>query len=167
MKHYDLPPEQWELIRSEFPPPGSTGGRPRRDCRVVLNGALWILHTGSPWRAVPPEYGPWQTVYRYFAQWVKDGTFERVLAKLQGLLEQAGQIQKELWCVDSSLIRASQAAAGGGKRGTQGNRRTSRWAAPEEATGRNSISSATRRASHSPSRLHQAKRANVRSLSRS
>jgi len=143
MQHYDLTPEQWDLIHDEFPPPGPTGGRPRRDARDVLNAVLWILHTGSPWRALPREFVPWQTAYRYFAGWTRDGTFDRVALKLQKLLRDRGLIDSSLWCVDSTSIRASQSAAGAAKRGTRGSRRTTRWDAPGAAGARSSTSSRT------------------------
>ena len=143
MQHYDLTPEQWDLIRDEFPPPGPTGGRPRRDAREVFNAILWILHTGSPWRALPREFVPWQTAHRYFSQWARDGTIDRVAMKLQRLLRDRGLIDTTLWCVDSTSIRASQSAAGGAKKGTRRNRRTTRWGAPGAAGARSSTSSRT------------------------
>lgn len=143
MQRYDLTSEQWGLIHREFPPPGPTGGRPRRDARDVLNAILWILHTGSPWRALPREFVPWQTAYRYFARWARDGTFDRVALKLQGLMRDRKLIDTTLWCVDSTSIRASHSAAGGAKRGTRRNRRTTRWDAPGAVGVRSSTFSPT------------------------
>ncbi|WP_368662727.1 transposase [Kitasatospora sp. NA04385] len=34
-------------------------GRPWRDHRQVVNGVLWRLRTGAPWRDLPERYGPW------------------------------------------------------------------------------------------------------------
>ncbi len=151
MQRYDLTPEQWDLIRDEFPPPGPTGGRPRRDARDVLNAVLWILHTGSPWRALPHEFVPWQTAYRYFAGWARDGTFDRVALKLQKRLRDRGLIDSSLWCVDSTSIRASQSAAGGAKRGARRSRRTTRWGDPGAAGARSSTFSPTAAGSRSGS----------------
>ena len=39
------------------------GGR-WRDHRQVLNGILFRVRTGLPWRDLPERYGPWQTVYK-------------------------------------------------------------------------------------------------------
>jgi len=161
MQRYDLTPEQWDLIRSEFPPPGPTGGRPRRDAREVLNAILWILHTGSPWRALPPEFVPWQTAYRYFAGWARDGTFDRVAMKLQTLLRDRGLIDSTLWCVDSTSIRASHSAAGGAKKGARENRRITRWGVPGVAGARSSTSSRIAGASRWASSSPPAKRANA------
>jgi transposase len=48
-----------------------TGGRPYQDHRRVLNGMLWILHTGAPWRDLPERYRPWRTVYSRFRRWLR------------------------------------------------------------------------------------------------
>ncbi len=40
----------------------------------MVNGVLWRLRTGAPWRDLPERYGPWQTVYERFARWEADGT---------------------------------------------------------------------------------------------
>nr|WP_262506136.1 transposase [Streptomyces sp. CB00271] len=50
-------------------------GRPWRDHRQVVNGVLWRLRTGAPWRDLPERYGPWQTVYERFARGEADGTW--------------------------------------------------------------------------------------------
>src|SRR3712207_9452669 len=61
---------------------------PRPDIRPKiiawsLNGILWILRTGAPWRDLPTEYGPWQTIATRFYRWVKASVWDRVLATLQ------------------------------------------------------------------------------------
>ena len=45
--------------------PGKRGqGRPPEDNRNVINGILWRLRTGAPWRDVPEKYGNWNSIYR-------------------------------------------------------------------------------------------------------
>ncbi|MFI1770014.1 IS5 family transposase [Streptomyces sp. NPDC020800] len=63
-------------------PQSDGAGRPWRDHRQVVNGVLWRLRTGAPWGDLPERYGPWQTVYRRFAQW-EDGTWARLLQEVQ------------------------------------------------------------------------------------
>jgi transposase len=74
------------------------------------------LHSGAPWRDVPERYGPWQTVYDRFNKWRKDGTWAILLTELLDHLDQHGQLGRDLWCVDGSVIRASRAAAGAKKK---------------------------------------------------
>jgi len=133
MKRHELTSEQWELIQPLLPPVASTG-RPPRDRRLMLNGILWVLRTGAPWRDLPERFGPWRTVYGYFQRWRGDGTFDRILETLQIRLDRDGRIDWDLWCIDGSSVRASRAAAGASKKAspdTPTSRKTTRWAARE------------------------------------
>lgn len=58
-----VPDDLWAEIETLLPTPPSRerGGRTRADDRTLLNGMLYILWTGAPWRAMPNEFGPWQT----------------------------------------------------------------------------------------------------------
>jgi putative transposase len=44
---------------------GSTG----RDNRMFVEGVLWIVRTGSPWRDLPEVFGDWNSVFRRFSRW--------------------------------------------------------------------------------------------------
>jgi transposase len=41
--------------------------------RETVEGILWHLRTGSPWRDLPPEFGKWNTVYTRFNSWASEG----------------------------------------------------------------------------------------------
>jgi transposase len=112
-----LTDEEWELIADVFPERAGTG-RPRRDARTVLDGILWVLRTGSPWRDLPAEFGSWQTAWRRFDQWNADGTLAEILHRLQATFVAAGAIDHQLWCLDGTTVRAARRAAGGGKKRT-------------------------------------------------
>ena len=94
-------------------PTGGRPGRPWKGHRIVIDGVLWVLHTGAPWRDLPrATYGPWQTVYERFNRWSKDGTWGRLLEALHVRLDGEGKIDRDLFCLDGSSIRASRDAAG-------------------------------------------------------
>ena len=124
MTRYRLTDEQWNRIADLFPPCKQTG-RPPRDRREIVDGILWILHTGAPWRDLPYEFGPWSTVWDLFDLWNGDGTLEQILSRLR--LDQT--IDPELWCIDGSVVRAARCASGGGKKGIRKNRPITPWAA--------------------------------------
>ena len=128
MLRHRLTDEQWNLIADLFPKPKHTG-RPPSDPRLMVDGTLWILNTGAPWRDVPGEFGHKSTVWDHFDRWNGDGTLVAILDRLRGRV----QINEELWCVDGTIVRAARCAAGGGKKGTPRNRRTTRWAAAAAA----------------------------------
>ena len=125
MLRHRLTDEQWALIADLFPAPRWTG-RPPRDRRTIVDGILWSLRTGSPWRDLPKEFGPWQTVWRLFDQWNEDGTLDSVL----NCLRSASMIDEELWCIDGTIVRAAKCAAGGGKKATRRSRKTTPLVAP-------------------------------------
>jgi len=116
-----LKDDEWDLIGDVFPEPAATG-RPPRDKRQVVNGILWILRTGAPWRDLPEEFGPCKTVWRLFDQWNADGTLDKILRRLQAAFVDIGEIDQELWCIDGTIVRAARCAAGGGKKGIRRNR---------------------------------------------
>ena len=107
--------DEWECIKEVFPEPAVTG-RPPRDRRVIVDGILWILRTGSPWRDLPEEFGPWKTVWRLFDEWNADGTLDEILNRLKAAQFDAGEINGDLWCIDGTIVRAARCASGGGKK---------------------------------------------------
>lgn len=76
---------------------------------------LWHRHTGAPWPDTPERYGPWQTVYDRFNRWRKDGPWAKIVDALLLRVDKAGLIDRDLWLVEASVIRASRAAAGAKK----------------------------------------------------
>lgn len=65
---------QPEVSFAPLPPPQRPRtGRPAKDHRTVLNGILWILRTGAPWRDLPERYGSWNTVWSRFRRWREAG----------------------------------------------------------------------------------------------
>ena len=118
---YDLTDAQWQRIADFFPDRYHHGqaGHPWNDHRPLVNGILWHLHTGAPWPDTPERYGPWQTAYDRFNRWRQDGTWAHILDALLLRMDKAGHIDRDLWCVDASVIRASRAAGGAKKKSGQ------------------------------------------------
>jgi transposase len=123
---HELTNEQWLLIRELFPKPETRRGSPRHP-RRLLDGMFWTLRAGAPWRDLPRErYGSWRTVWRRFDPWRREGRLDLVKQRLLARLNEAGELDWDLWCVDGTSIRAARCASGGGKRGAPRNRRTTR-----------------------------------------
>jgi transposase len=121
-RRHELSQRQWERIASFFPHPTHQEGRgrPWEDHQRIVNGILWRLHTGAPWRDIPERYGPWETMYSRFRRWRQDGTWARILTHLLEDLEQQGRLGHQLWLVDATVVRASRAAAGAEKKSRVG-----------------------------------------------
>jgi len=116
MVRHRMTDDEWACVEGVFPRPARTG-RPPCDRRTVVDGILWILRTGSPWRDLPEEFGRWGTVWDLFDKWNGDGTLDEILRRLQAAQVEAGAIDEELWCVDGTIVRAARCCAGGGKKG--------------------------------------------------
>ncbi len=133
-KRHELTEVEWARLQPLLPP--REAGKQRRDDRQIINGILWKLATGAPWRDLPERYGPWATVYTRFRRWTLSGVWQRVFAAVQRQADAAGQLDWTVHFVDGTVIRAHQHAAGA-KGGT---RRRKRWARARAGSRRRSIS---------------------------
>jgi len=115
--------EEWALIEDLFPKPKPTG-RPPMPARKAFDGICWVLRSGAPWRDLPEELGPWETVYAHFNRWTSDGTLERVLWRLKEYFSAQERFDHDQWCIDGSIVRAHRCAGGGEKKGIPRNRPT-------------------------------------------
>lgn len=163
MARYEVTDEQWELLKGLFP--RQTRGGRWLSHRTMLNGMLWILRSGAPWRDLPERYGKWQSVNHRFNRWRRDGTFDRILKSLQIRLDKQGKIDWDLWLVDGTNVRASRAAAGAPHKKSatrQTSPRTTAWAAAAADGAANSTWLLTATALSSPSPSRRGKRTNRR-----
>ncbi|MEU8483232.1 transposase [Streptomyces sp. NPDC048641] len=65
--------QEWDLLARLVP--SAVTGRPRVDDRRVINGMVYKIRTGMPWRDLPDRNGPWQTVYTRFRRYALSGVF--------------------------------------------------------------------------------------------
>ncbi len=131
-KRYELTEEQWQAVEPLLPKRAAKTGRKPKDPRQMLNGIVWVLRSGAPWRDVPERYGRCKTVYDYYRTWRNNGTFDRILSALQIRLDREGRIDWDLWCIDGSSVRAARAAAGAAKKASPSTRKSPKtmlWAA--------------------------------------
>jgi hypothetical protein len=73
---------EWRLVEPVLPPQQPATGRPRHDHRTVLGGILWVVRAEASWRAMPTEYGRWETAYKRYRLWRATGLWLRILAAL-------------------------------------------------------------------------------------
>ncbi|MFY1661218.1 IS5 family transposase [Micromonospora sp. WMMD1274] len=110
-RRHDLTDAQWQRLAALLPAASVRGRPPKWERRQLIDGIRWRIRIGSPWRDVPAEYGPWQTVYGLFRRWQRDGTWDRILAASQAIGDAQGRIAWTV-SVDSMTSRAHQHAAG-------------------------------------------------------
>ncbi len=108
--------ELWAVIEPLLPTEvkKAKGGRPRIPNRAVLSGILFVLATGIPWQALPPEMGcgSGMTCWRRLQDWHQAGVWERLHVLLLERLSQADQLDWSRASIDAGSVPAP----GGAKR---------------------------------------------------
>lgn len=110
-RRHDLSDAQWAVLAAVLPAASVRGRPPKWSRRQLIDGIRWRIRVGAPWRDVPAEYAPWQTLYWLFRRWQRDGTWQAVLTALQAHADAAGRVRWDV-SVDSTSVRAHQHAAG-------------------------------------------------------
>ena len=105
---------QWERmvpLLCKVPQEPRKRGRPvSNDLRQILNGILWVLRTGAPWKDLPERYPPYQTCHRWFQRWRKEGAFDGLLIVLAGDLKEHGGLDLREAFIDGTFAPAKKGA---------------------------------------------------------
>lgn len=106
--------EDWEHTLLVFRACLPRRGRKAADDRRFLEALHFFTVENVRWRALPKEYGNWNTVWKRFDRLSKAGVFEAFFDTLAAMSPSAHLIQM----FDSTIVRAHISAAGakGGKR---------------------------------------------------
>lgn len=97
---------QWNKIKDILPGKQSDPGRTGADNRRFVEAIMWVGRNGARWRALPAQYGNWNSVHRRFRRWSKKGIWQMMFNTL------AVSADTEWLMIDSTIIRAHQHAAG-------------------------------------------------------
>ena len=134
--------EEWGIVLDLFRACRSRrGAKGRDDCRFLEALHSFAVHNLT-WRALPAEFGPWNSVWKRFWRLSRAGVFEAFFEALAGLSRTAHLVQM----FDSTVVRAHVSAAG-----AKGGRAVRRSAARAAASRPRSISRPTSLACRSPS----------------
>jgi transposase len=74
-----------------------------------VNGILYVLRSGCPWRLLPLDFPAWGTIYHYFRQWQRDGVWDQILIArlLQMRTRQGRNPEPSAAVIDSQSIKTS------------------------------------------------------------
>jgi len=125
--------DQWERIKGFLPGQAGQPGVTAKDNRWFVDAVLWIAKTGAPWRDLPERFGNWNSVWRRFDRWSRQGIWQRVFEELR-------DPDLEWLILDSTVVRAHPHAAGAKKKSMAPEaRRNKRWAAAAAGGGPKSM----------------------------
>ena len=100
--------EDWELVHEVFDACRSRRGDKGRDNRKFLEALHDFTVHNSTWRALPAEFGSWNSIWKRFLRLSRSGAFETFFEALASLSERAHLVQM----FDLTVIRAHVSAAG-------------------------------------------------------
>ena len=111
MRRHEIADDQWERIKDLLPGKVTDPGVTAKDNRLFVNAVLWIGKTGAGWRDLPERFGRWNSVWRRFDRWAKQGRWDPILAALR-------DPDRDVRILDSTAVRAHPCAAGAKKKRT-------------------------------------------------
>ncbi len=74
----DLMDAEWTMLEPLLPPPRPQGRKRKWPMRQIVNAIFYVLRSGCAWEMLPDSFPPTSTVYRWFASFRDDGTWEKV-----------------------------------------------------------------------------------------
>lgn len=122
--------EDWAIAIEVFRAVRSKRGEPGHDDRKFLEALHYFTVHNITWRALPLEFGNWNSVWKRFRRLSQTGTFEACFEALASLSETAHLVQM----FDSTVVQAHVSAAG-----AKGGRTPRRLADRAEVSRRKSI----------------------------
>jgi transposase len=134
--------EDWAIVLEVFRACRSRRGDKGHDDRKFLQAMHYFTHHNITWRALPSEFGPWNSVWKRFWRLSRTGVFEAFFEALAALSQTAHLVQM----FDSTVVRAHVSAAG-----AKGGRTTRRSGARAAASRPRSTLRSISTACHSPS----------------
>ena len=110
----DTTDAQWQVIDPLLPDPAwltGRGGRPEAHCRrQILDAIFYLVDNGIKWRALPVDFPPWSTVYKFFAAWEADGVTEILVDTLRerARLAEGRTATPTAAVIDSQSVKAAE-----------------------------------------------------------
>ncbi len=78
----NLSDREWEYLQPHLPSQSNRGRPPIHSLRSIFDATFYVLRTGCPWRYLPANFPPWQTVFYHFRRLRLKGDWTRLLRAL-------------------------------------------------------------------------------------
>lgn len=113
----DLTDAEWEILEPLIPEVSEDATVPTISRREIVNGILYVLRSGCPWRLMPHDLPAWGTVYYYFRTWRTAGIWDKAMEALRKKMrkKQGRDEEPSAAVIDSQSIKTS--AVGGPEKG--------------------------------------------------
>lgn len=99
--------EQYARIEKYFP---VQRGNVKIDNYTFINAILYLAENGCKWRALPAEYGKWNSIYQRFKRWCENGVIQRIFNAMQQ--EKIIAIKVDVLALDSTSCKLHPDAHG-------------------------------------------------------
>src|SRR5260370_3720827 len=105
---------EWETLQRHLPPLPRRGRPPTHSLRAVFDAIFYVLRTGCPWRYLPVNFPPWQTVFYHFRRLRLKGIWFRLLTALrEAERERVGRNdQPSAAIIDAQIVKTVEESAG-------------------------------------------------------
>lgn len=100
--------DDWSIVLEVFDAAQSRRGEPGHDDRKFLEALHFFTVHNITWRALPAEFGNWNSVWKRFWRLSRSGVFEAFFQ----LLAETSQTAHIVQMFDSTVVRAHVSAAG-------------------------------------------------------
>ena len=105
----DLTDKEWEILEPLIPAASPNATTETISRREIVNGILYVLRSGCPWRLLPNDLPAWGTVDYYFRTWRNEGVWEQILQSLRKRIrrKQGRDEEPSAAVIDSQSIKTS------------------------------------------------------------
>jgi putative transposase len=105
----DLTDAEWKILEPLIPAIAEEAENVIYERREIVNGILYVLRSGCPWRLMPHDLPAWGTVYWYFRIWRREGIWNQALESLRKQMRKAQGRDEEpsAAVIDSQSIKTS------------------------------------------------------------
>ena len=105
----DLTDAEWKILEPLIPAIAEDATNVVHERREIVNGILYVLRSGCPWRLMPHDLPAWGTVYYYLQTWRKAGIWDKALEALRKQERQRQGLDEEpsAAVIDSQSIKTS------------------------------------------------------------
>jgi transposase len=110
----NLSDAEWETLQRHLPPLPKRGRPPTHSLRSIFDAIFYVLRTGCPWRYLPANFPPWQTVFYHFRCLRLKGIWFRLLTALrEAERERVGRnAQPSAAIMDAQSVKTVEESAG-------------------------------------------------------